>query len=310
MKRVLVTGATGFVGQHCLQRLAAREFDVHALSRQSPRNHRVEITWHECNLFDSRRVAGLLEAIRPTHLLHLAWDLPDDLYVSWQNVRWVQASLELVQSFQRIGGRRCLVTGTCYEYDQRYGLCSEHRTPNCPNSVYGICKHSLQQLLAAFSNAAGLSFAWPRLFYLYGPGENARRLVPSVVRAVLRGEVAACSHGRQVRDYLYVGDVADGLVVMLDSDIQGPINLGSGVPVTLRTIVAEIGTILGRPDLIRFGAVEARSNDVPLVVADTSRAASELDWRPATSVHVGLGKTIAWWRQRLAQREAHVCHDS
>ncbi len=104
------------------------------------------------------------------------------------------------------------VCGSGYEYDWSYGYCTEGLTPCVPDTVYGACKHALHEMVRSYAAARQLSVAWPRVFFLYGPHEHPQRLVSSVVRALLRGEPAPCSHGRQIRDYMHVQDVADGLV--------------------------------------------------------------------------------------------------
>src|SRR5204862_6165408 len=109
----------------------------------------------------------------------------------------------------------------------------------------------------AAAAANGVSTAWGRLFSVYGPHEHPKRLVPSVIRSLLAGEPAACSHGTQIRDYLFAQDAADALITLLESDITGPLNLASGQPIALRDIVQCLGTLLGRPDLIRLGAIPA-----------------------------------------------------
>ncbi len=311
MKRVLVTGATGFIGRHCLAPLVARSYEVHAASTRHVASGYCGATWHQVNLLDPLQSEALVELVRPTHLLHLAWDLSqDDFYNSLENYHWVQAGFRLVESFQRYGGERCLAAGTCYEYEQRCGLCSENRTPTRPNTVYGHSKVALLQVLTNFSRAVQLSFAWPRLFFLYGPGENSRRLVSSVITALLDGRVAQCSHGRQLRDYMFVEDVADGLVALLESDFKGPINLGCGIPVALRDIVQDLGDKLERSHLIQFGGLPARSGDVPLVIADTKRQFAVLNWKPETSLDTGLTKTIAWWQSHLQGTEGVICQGS
>jgi nucleoside-diphosphate-sugar epimerase len=105
--------------------------------------------------------------------------------------------------------------------------------------------------------------------------------VASVIRSILAGEPARTSHGRQVRDYLYADDVADAFVRLLESDVIGPVNIGSGRPVELREIVLQIGELMGRPELIQLGAIPPASTDTPLVVADTGRLTYRLAWTPA-----------------------------
>jgi nucleoside-diphosphate-sugar epimerase len=153
-------------------------------------------------------------------------------------------------------------------------------------------------LTTALGTASGFSSAWGRIFFLYGPHEHPDRLVAAVSRALLSGEPARCSHGRQVRDYLYVQDVADAFVELLDGGAAGPVNIASGEPVELRTIVTRIGELIGRPELVRLGAIPAAATDTPLVVADVTHARDVLAWRPRVGLDEGLSRTIDWWASR------------
>ena len=301
-KRVLVTGATGFIGSHSIRPLLQRGYEVHAVSSKASPAANAPVIWHQTDLFDSAASARLLEAIRPTHMLHLAWYVvPGKLISSELNFDWVCSSIELLKLFQRQGGRRIVMPGSGYEYDWSYGYCHETRTPTVPNTTYGACKHALDVMAQAFCRSHQLSYAWPRVFFLYGPHEHPDRLVSSVIRSVLQGQEARCSHGRQIRDYLHVQDVADAIVSVLDSSVEGPINVGSGTAVTLRDMIVTIGRTLGREDLLKLGAIPSRANDAPLVVADIERLITELKWQPRYSMEAGLAHTIEWWRQKLAE---------
>jgi len=300
-KRVLVTGATGFIGSHTIHPLLQREYEIHAVSSKSISALDAPVTWHQVDLFDSVATSRLLENVQATHLLHLAWYVvPGKLISSELNFDWVRSSMELVKSFQRVGGRRIVMTGSGYEYDWSYGYCHEARTPTVPNTTYGACKHALDVMTQAFCRSHELSYAWPRLFFLYGPNEHPDRLVSSIIRSVLQGQEARCSHGRQIRDYLHVEDVADAIVSVLDSTVEGPMNVGSGMAMTLRDIIVTIGRTLGQEDLIKLGAIPSRANDAPMVVADIERLVTEMKWQPKYSLESGLAQTIEWWRQRLA----------
>lgn len=188
------------------------------------------------------------------------------------------------------------MAGTCAEYDWQYGYCSEQITPLSPATTYGTCKHSLQNMLDAFASQTGISAAWGRIFFVYGPYEPPERLVPAVIRSLLQSQPARCSHGKQIRDFLYVRDVADAFVALLDSPATGSVNIGSGNPVTLKDIIENIAAQLERPDLIRLGAIPPAASDPPLLVADVSRLTDEVGWQPRFSLDAGLAETINWWK--------------
>ena len=298
MKRVLLTGATGFIGSHCIAPLIERGYEVNAVTSREPGEGFPGVRWHRCNLLDVDATAALLRTVRPSHLLHLAWYVvPGKLISAPENYDWFHASFGLVRKFCAEGGAKVVSSGSSYEYDWKYGYCSELTTPRNPDTVYGVCKNALYEVLKAMAESFSVKFSWGRVFFLYGPREHPNRLVSSIIRALLRGEPAKTSHGRQIRDYLHVQDVADGLVALLDSDVVGPVNIGSGIPVALREIIQTIGRMLAREDLVQIGAVPARANDAPLVVADVRRLTEELQWRQRMDIVSGLEQTIDWWKR-------------
>jgi nucleoside-diphosphate-sugar epimerase len=291
MKKVLITGATGFIGQHCLEPLKARGYEVHAVSSANG------VHWHQADLLQSGTAKTLLSEVKPTHLLHLAWFVvPGKLIAAPENFAWVRASMELVQEFAAQGGKRLTVCGSGYEYDWSYGYCSEKLTPAVPNTVYGSCKQALNLLVQSFASQNALSAAWGRVFFLYGPNEHPQRLVSSVILSLLKGDPAKTSHGKQIRDYMHVQDVADGMVALLDSEVTGSVNVSSGQATTLREIVLTIGRLVGKPELIQLGAIPARANDTPLVVGENLRLLNEVGWKQQFDLEAGLRQTTEWWK--------------
>jgi nucleoside-diphosphate-sugar epimerase len=298
LRRVLVTGARGFIGRHCLPHLLAAGYEVHAISSQEKPGHS-DVIWHQADLLTPGVAGTLLAAVKPSHLLHLAWYAVPGLYwTAAENFLWVRASLELLDAFSHNGGARVVAAGTCAEYDWRYGWCSEAVTPLAPSSPYGKCKNALRSLLEGKSQQAGLSSGWGRVFFLYGPHEHPSRLVSSVIGSLLRKQPALCSSGDQVRDFLHVSDVASAFVAMLSSDIRGTVNIASGRPVAIRDVVLRIGAELGCTELLKLGARPTPPDDPPLLVADVRRLSQELAWRPEIDLETGLSGTIAWWRER------------
>jgi nucleoside-diphosphate-sugar epimerase len=295
MKRVLITGASGFIGRHCLPFLIANGYEVHAVSIEPERPIK-NVFWHVIDLLSPKDVGALIAKIQPTHLLHFAWVTAHrKFWTSPENVRWTQASLELLQAFAAHGGTRVVMAGTCAEYEWKDDLLSESSTPLKPATLYGACKHALQMILEAFSKQTGLSSAWGRVFFLYGPYEYPDRLVSSVIRSLLQGIPTPCSHGNQIRDFLYIEDVASAFVALLDSEFQGPVNIGGGIPTTIREVVETIGTLMDQKQLIQLGELPVQANEPASLVADVRRLTS-IGWKPKFDLSTGIAQTIEWWK--------------
>ena len=303
MKRVLVTGASGFIGTHALPALAERGYEVHALSSgagpgSTGRPGDGEVRWHAADLLDPAAAEAVVGRIQPSHLLHLAWyAVPGRFWSAAENVEWVEATLRLVRAFSEAGGTRAVLAGSCAEYDWSGGICVEDATPLRPATLYGASKHAAQAVIAAYAPVAGLSAAWGRIFFLYGPREHPARLVSSIARALVAGEPAPCSHGRQVRDFLHVEDVASAFAALVDAPVEGAINVASGRETPISEVISLIGSATGRPELIRWGEVEPPPGEPPLLVGDTRRLAGDLGWSPRYTLEEGIERTVDWWRR-------------
>jgi nucleoside-diphosphate-sugar epimerase len=222
---------------------------------------------------------------------------PGSYLESINNYNWLISSLYLFHEFAKSGGSRAVYAGSCFEYDLRYGYCSENLTPTAPSSYYGSCKLHLESIAEAFADKNSIDFAWGRIFYPFGPYEYPTRLVPSVINSLLKGETAPCTHGNQIRDFLHVADVAEAFVAILESDVNGIVNIGSGKPVSIKELVTQIAQLLGKEDDIRLGAIPSRKNEPPFIVSNSGRLKNEVGWHPAYSLEAGLMDTISWWKK-------------
>lgn len=282
MKKVVVTGATGFIGRHCLPLLEERGYEVVPLSSK------------KCDLLDEEEVKRFFTAARPSHLLHLAWETtPGKFWTAPENLQWLEASRHLLQTFQAFGGVRVAVAGTCAEYDPRSEICSEALTRISPATLYGKCKNELRLFLETLN----LSHVWARIFNPYGPYDDPKKLISSVILSLLGKKPALCTHGNQIRDYLYVSDVAAALVALLDTTVEGPINIGSGQPLAVKEVCLKIAEKIGKPELLHLGALPAPKDDPARVVADLRLLSEKLDWQPKVSLDEGLEQTIKWMQE-------------
>jgi nucleoside-diphosphate-sugar epimerase len=294
MSVVMVTGGTGFIGQYCVDLLLDHGHEVHVLTRNLRSPCSSQARYYAADLMDTAAINRILERVRPRLLLHLAWfAVPEKYWTAPENLDWVQASLGLYRIFEKSGGGRMVTSGTCAEYDWHYSQCLESKTPCRPAALYGICKHALSEIAESFCALRDLSHAWARIFYVYGPNDYEERFIPCLIRAMLEGRPAACRNGNQALDFLYVRDVASALVRLLESDLQGPVNVGSGVPKRLGDISRHIATALGCPELLTVS--EQTPADSPsLLFANIKRLREELGWSPKYSLEAGLDELISW----------------
>ena len=298
MTRVLVTGASGFVGRHSLGFLIERGYEVHAAARGAVPAP-AAVRWHACDLLDDRAARDLCAAVRPSHLLHFAWyAVPGRFWSAPENLDWAAASLRLVRAFAANGGRRVVGAGSCAEYDWAHALLSPTSTPLAPRTLYGAAKNAVRACLAQAAGELGLDWAWGRLFFLYGPHEAAGRLISDVIAGLIAGRRVAVSAGLQERDFLHVEDAARAFVDLLDSAVVGPLNIASGEGVAVRDLVARIGALTGRGDLIDFGGRSTPPDAPPRLAADVGALMRDVGFAPRFDLAAGLAQTVAWWRDR------------
>ena len=289
---VLLTGATGFIGRQAVACLIGRDVELHALSRS--KTTIIGATSWAIDLFDPIKVSEVVRTVRPTHLLHLAWEAtPGRFWNAPENLNWVAATIQLVRTFVESNGQHVIVAGTCAEYDWTLGNgIFKEDAPINPGTLYGVCKDATRRVIQEFCSETAVRWVWGRVFNPYGPGEPAQKLIASVVQAVKAGQPARCSAGSQERDYLHVHDVADVLASLTLSAVEGVVNIGSGTGTTVAEVARSIGQLAGRPDLIRLGELEMRPNDAPKVVADVRRLTNKIGWKPRYDLQSGLLDTF------------------
>jgi nucleoside-diphosphate-sugar epimerase len=305
--RVFVSGAGGFIGRWSVPALLRSGHEVHAvLSGSAGRDVPGQLCGakiHFADLLDASRVEELMRDIRPSHLLHFAWITTPGLYWnSEENFRWLKASEHLLHCFGTQGGRRVMMAGSCAEYDwSRAEECDELRSPLANSattalSPYAACKIALQASLADFGSRNRVSTAWGRIFFQFGPYEHPDRLVPYVISNLLLNREAACSHGKQVRSFLHVADVGAAFAAVLQSEVEGAVNIGSDERVSLADLIGRIARQIGRPELVRLGVRPSPPQEPLILIPDVHRLNDEARWLPRFSLDEGLADTIAWWR--------------
>lgn len=299
--RILLTGVTGFIGSHLARLLVGEGHQVFAVVRPKSDRWRIQDIEPALELIvgDLERIEEIaeeLERTRPDVCLHAAWRGWSGRAESAEgNVESLRASLTFARTVLEVGCPRLVVTGTCFEYEIGHEVLTEDSAVR-PHDLYGACKHALHLVLEPLCRASGASLAWPRIFYTYGPYEDPRRLLPSVVRALLRGEHARTTAGAQIRDYLHVEDVASAIWAVTRSPLTGAVDIASGVPVTIRTVAESAAALVGRLDHLQVGVLPYRPGEPMAIRASGRRLRDEIGWTPRYDLAAGLAQTVSWWR--------------
>lgn len=289
--RVLVTGATGLIGVETCAALDAVGHEVVALSRSGGAVPGASETI-AVDLLDDTAMAPAIGDAKTNALVHLAWyDGPGRMGAK-ENLDWAAATIRLVQTFAEAGGKRVIGAGSCAEYDWREAGPFSETSTLTPQSLYGIAKARTGQMLAEAAPALGISLAWARIFFVYGPGEPGGRLLGDVIAGLRAGQTVPCTDGLQERDFLSTPDIAAALTHLLDHGVEGAVNIASGDCIPVRKLIETAVRQLGGEGLIDFGARPRPPEDPPRIAADVSRLRA-LGFEPRFDLATGLADAIA-----------------
>jgi UDP-glucose 4-epimerase len=291
--RVLVTGATGFIGSYLARRLTWLGAEVHAVSRRRPsgKSHQ---TWHEVDLGDPEATTRLVRATCPDIVFHLA-----SAVTGRRNVELVRPTLlsnltSAVNLLTAVVGRetRVVLAGSVEEPQEAEPV---------PQSPYAVAKWAATGYARMFHGLWNVPVTVLRVAMVYGPGQpDTEKLVPYVTLSLLRGKQPELSSGRRLVDWVYVDDVVDAFLLAARSERASGqvIDIGSGVQTSIRDVVELVQRTVGGRARPRFGAIDDRPLDRS-GLADTEAAADLLGWRATTSLEVGIKRTVAWYAGRL-----------
>lgn len=307
--RVLVTGATGFIGSHLVRRLVADGAEVHALTSTVSSvfptrlaDLRSQIVLHEANLTDRGAIDVLAERVRPRYVFHLG--AYTHVGKSWERVdECIQANIQgTVNLLQALDGDydRFVYTGTSEIYGDIDVPFREDANVH-PISPYSVSKYAGERYCQMFHQAYGWPIVMLRPFNAYGPAQTPDRVIPEIIVRALRGEPLRMTEGRQTREFNFVEDLADGFVrAGTTPGIDGELfNLGNGEEVSMRDLATTILDLMGNPIEPQFGALPDRPTEIWRMFCDSTKARELLSWKPQHTLAEGLEKTIEWYRREL-----------
>jgi nucleoside-diphosphate-sugar epimerase len=316
--KVLLTGAGGFIGSHVAQRLAGTGHEVLAMLMPDESAARLgevadaltigRCNLGRCNLADRNAVEESVADWQADAAVHLAWyAVPGKYWSAAENIDHADYTMRFLATLTRHGCRRFVGVGSCAEYDWSHEWLHEDRTPCVPRTLYGAAKHAVYLMAYRYCQLKGISFAWARLGFTFGPREAPGRLVSDVARGLVVGEDVECTSGEQERDFLYVEDMASAIASLLESDVRGAVNVASGSVVRVREIVARLSAIIGGSGRPLLGARQSDPGGAQVLRIDTTRLNGEVGWRPDFTLDEGLRSTVDW--HRSTQRGGYTRED-
>ncbi len=306
-RRVLVTGAGGFIGSHVVRALLAAGADVYAMSSSvssvmPPRLADVssDLRLVEANITDRSAMEAMARTVEPELVAHLAafTHVGKSFRRVDENITTnIQGTVNLLQA---LGGRyrRFLYTGTSEIYGDTPSPFREDGPVN-PVSPYSVSKYAGERYALMFHQAYGWPIVCLRPFNAYGPWQTPDRVIPEIILTALRRGELLMTDGRQTREFNYVEDLAAGFVAALAAppgNEGSVINLGCGQEVSIRDLTRLVLELMGNPIEARFGALSHRPTEIWSMFCDNRRARERLGWAPAHDLSEGLAKTVEWYR--------------
>jgi len=290
LMRVMLTGASGFLGRYVLTRLQKYGISTVVAGRTLPKNISPADFIHT-DLLGQCDFADLVSRSGATHLLHMAWYAEHGKYwTSPLNLRWTEATVRLVEAFCLSGGQKAVVAGSCAEYDWSHGFCREDVTPLNPNTLYGIAKDAARRLAVGVCAEHKVPCVWGRIFLAYGKGEDSRRLIPSLIEVFQGKRPPFGVNATAYRDFLHADDLAEGFIKLLQSEAAGAYNICSGQPVQIAEVVRQIAHSLKvNPQAVL--ALSTERLDEPALLVGDNQKLKALGWQAEHSLAGILGNT-------------------
>ena len=301
--RCLVTGASGHLGSFLTERLVKEGADVFALVRPESDLWRLanvvdRITVIRASLGDLSSAAGDIASVHAEVVFHLAWrGVTSAFRHDPAQTDNVTAGLGLFDVVRAAGCRVWVGIGSQAEYGPSEEVLTQD-TPLQPVTAYGASKLKLGQLTRQLSESAGIRYVWLRLLATYGPKDDERHLLPSVIRSLLAGERPKLTAGEQRWDYLYVEDAANAIYhTAINKDAQGVFNLASGETHAIREIIERVAGLIDPSLRVEFGALPYPPDQQMRLAANIDRLVTATGWHPEVGIEEGLKRTVDWYKR-------------
>ncbi|MDO8872373.1 MAG: NAD(P)-dependent oxidoreductase [Methanoregula sp.] len=299
-KRVLITGASGFIGRHLLHQLRTYSCHIATISRNNndyPRDVRQYIV----DIKDTHAIRQCIESYQPEYIFHLAAykERNENIQAFYSSIETnLIGTLNVFSAANDENSVKSIVTlGTAEEYGNTIPPFTE-KFRECPVTPYSFSKVCVSHMGELFSDLYDLPVTIIRPTLAYGPGQGTDMFLPSLITSLLENKPFEMTLGEQTRDFVYVTDLVEALILASqNTKAHGQIiNIGSGIPIKLADIVEEIEDMIGKKGLVNLGGKPYRNNEIMGYYVELKKAEDILGWKAKTSIEEGLKETIAYYR--------------
>lgn len=263
MKKVIVTGINGLIGQYITKPLKDLGFEVYGIGTKYIKTNK--FNYIKIDINNISKLRKIFNQIEPQYLIHLAWDIED--LNSNNHFKLLSSSISMLDCFKECGGKKAVYIGTCFEYKYKRIPLKENDKLN-PTTIYAKCKNYLREISELYCDKNNIDFCWARIFYTYGKNENNKRLFPQIINGLKNNQKVSINHSHLKRDYIFAGDVAKAISLILNSKFNGIINICSGKSISLENIAITIAKKLNKLELLDLKKLETKEPDS--IVGDNS----------------------------------------
>lgn len=263
MKKVIVTGINGLIGQYIAEPLKDLGFEVYGIGTKYIKTNK--FNYIKIDINNISKLRKIFNQIEPQYLIHLAWDIED--LNSNNHFKLLSSSVSMLDCFKECGGKKAVYIGTCFEYKYKRIPLKENDKLN-PTTIYAKCKNYLREISELYCDKNNIDFCWARIFYTYGKNENNKRLFPQIINGLKNNQKVSINHSQLKRDYMFAGDVAKAIALILNSKFNGIINICSGKSISLENIAITIAKKLNKLELLDLKKLETKEPDS--IVGDNS----------------------------------------
>ncbi|KLI43415.1 NAD-dependent epimerase [Brachyspira hyodysenteriae] len=285
MKKVIVTGINGLIGQYISKPLEELGFEVFGIGTKSIKKS----NYCSMDLNDHIKLENIFKEIKPEYLIHLAWDTKKGYLESETNFDLLYSSIKMLKYFKENGGKKTVFVGTCFEYKFKDTPLKENDDLN-PTTIYAKTKNYLREMSELYSIKNNIDFCWGRVFYTYGDNENPNRLFPHIINSLKEDKKVSINYSQLKKDYIFAGDIAKSIALIIDSNVNGIINLCTSNTISLEEIALTIAKKFNKINLLELKKLN--TEEPKIIVGDNSRLVNEIGFKNFTTVGEWVNKYL------------------